>query len=305
MAVLIWIVYDNSGSSSDTTITRGGFEFSDSAPGIEIFKELQRGCFGKDCIPSIDEPVFESVEKADEWLQDEDIVFVLRGENSTKGYPQAIMNLHEIVNDEFEGNPVAATFCPLCGSALAFERNIDGRVLEFGVSGFLHNSDLIMYDRQTESLWQQITGEALVGEFTGQKLEKLSFSGLQWESVKSKYPDAQILSRESGNRNYDYYPYGDYEVSQDVSFPVEGGVDTTIHPKDVVYGVEMDDVSKAYRLVDIESEGTIEDIIGRTKVTLSYNDGDVLVKDEDGYDLTPVRVFWFAWKAFHPETELY
>lgn len=312
-AVLVTVVVlvINSGGGVDVDnakknrLSRGGFDFDETDPGFETFQELEKGCFGKDCIPSIDDPVFESVETADEWLSSTDIVFALRGKSSVKGYPQAILNLHEIVNDEFEGEPVATTFCPLCGSALAFKREVNGRVLEFGVSGFLHNSDLVMYDRQTLTLWEQITGEAVVGELTGTQLERLSFSGLEWQDFKEEFPNAQVLSRESGNRNYNYYPYGDYEQNQRVGFPVEGGVDSTIHPKEVVYGIELEDVYKAYKLEDIKNEGKIADEVNNMEITVDYNNGDIQVVDNQGRNLIPTRAFWFAWKAFHPQTELY
>ncbi len=125
--------------------------------------DLLQGCFGgKDCIPSIDKPQFESAQSAS-WLRDSDVVFAIDYMGAQRAYPQRIMNWHEIVNDTIAGDPIVVTFCPLCGSALAFERKVDGVITEFGVSGKLHNSDLVMYDRYEGNLWQQITGEGIVG----------------------------------------------------------------------------------------------------------------------------------------------
>ena len=159
---------------------RDGFSFDEDTPGYDVYLDLIQGCPTKDCIPSIDEPEFESTESATEWMFDDNLIFVLNYKGEVRGYPQKILDRHEIVNDVVAGDPVLITFCPLCGSALAFERVLDGETTEFGVSGKLHNTDLVMYDRETESLWQQITGEAIVGERIGDRLTQLPFFGLSW-----------------------------------------------------------------------------------------------------------------------------
>ena len=285
----------------------GGFDFDENTPGYENYTKLLQGCPFKDCIPSIDNPVFESVGAADKWLEANDVVFALDYKGEVRAYPQKILNSHEIVNDVVAGDPLAVTFCPLCGSALAFDRRINGQTLEFGVSGKLHDNDLIMYDRQTESLWQQITGEAIVGELFEKKLKQVPMSGMRWSQFKEEFPQGQVLSRDTGfSRNYDRYPYGNYEQDSSPLFPVEGGVDQTIHPKTVVYGVEVNGKFKAYEQDKIEVQGTIKDKIGGVEVEISYNNGDVTVKNLDtGDEVVATRLFWFAWKAFRPETDLY
>ena len=289
-------------------ITGGaGFDFDESTPGYENYTKLLQGCPFKDCIPSIDDPVFESVSEADGWLNDDDVVFALDYKEESRAYPQKILNHHEIVNDVVAGDRLAITFCPLCGSALAFDSRVDGQTLEFGVSGKLLDNDLIMYDRQTESLWQQITGEAIVGEMFGKRLKQIPLPGMRWSQFKQDFPDGQVLSRDTGySRNYDRSPYGDYEQRKAPLFPVAGGVDDTIHPKTVVYGVEIEKSFKAYPEEKIENEGEIEDQVGGVKVKLVYNNGDVTVERSDtGEEITATRLFWFAWKAFRPETDLY
>ncbi len=285
----------------------GGFDFDENTPGYENYLQLSQGCPFKDCIPSIDDPSFESVSSADSWLESDDVVFALDYKGEARAYAQRIMNWHEIVNDEVAGDPLAITFCPLCGSALAFDRRVDGQVLEFGVSGKLHNNDLVMYDRQTETLWQQITGEAIVGELFGNKLTQVPMSGMRWSQFKEEFPGGQVLSRNTGfSRNYDRYPYGDYEQDASTLFPVSGGVDDTIHPKTVVYGVEIENSYKAYPEDKIKEEGKISDLLGGVELEIDYNGGDVKVTRLDsGEEIPGTRLFWFAWKAFRSETELY
>lgn len=291
------------------TLTGGGdFDFDRNTPGYENFSELVRGCSSRDCIPSIDDPTFESVDLADSWLEETDVVFVLEYKGEVRAYPQRIMNWHEIVNDVISDDPIAVTFCPLCGSALAFDRRLDGQILELGVSGFLHNNDLVMYDRQTSTLWQQITGEAIVGEHFGKNLTQIPMSGMRWIDIKKEFSSAQVLSQDTGfSRDYNSYPYGDYEQSSQVNFPNEGGVDNTIHPKTVVYGVEIDGKFKAYQEERIKNqELRIKDKIAGVDVEVDYNSGDVTVVRLDTNDEIPAtRLFWFAWKTFHPDTELY
>lgn len=285
-----------------------GFAFDENTFGYDTYKNLIQGCSFKDCIPSIDEPEFESVKEADLWLDGGDVVFVLNYKDEVRAYSQRIMNRHEVVNDVVSGDPLVITFCPLCGSALAFERALDGEVYEFGVSGKLHDNDLVMYDRQTESLWQQITGEAIVGELFGKKLKQLSFGVMTWIEAKDKFPDMVSLKRPGAAATYNVYPYGDYEKDASPLFPVEGGVDSTIHPKAVVFGIEVGDNFKAYPEEELEKLGNIElkDRVGSIDIEINYNDGDVEVRRLDtGEEIPATRLFWFAWKAFRPDTELY
>lgn len=290
-----------------STFTDNDFGFDKNTPGYANFAKLAQGCPRKDCIPSIDDPIFESVDAADEWLEEPDTVFVLKTGGEVRAYPQKILNWHEIVNDEIGGNPVAVTFCPLCGSGLAFDRSFEGEILEFGVSGKLHNNDLVMYDRNTNTLWQQITGEALVGKHFGKVLKQISMGTQTWESFKKDNPNAVVLSRETGySRNYNQYPYGSYETDKSVNFPIEGGVDMTLHPKEVVFGIVVGQEAKAYRQKTLESEKNITDTVGGVSVNISYNNGNVSVRStKTGDEISVTRLFWFAWKAFRPETTIY
>jgi len=288
-----------------TVTGSGDFDFNENTPGYDNYIKLSQGCPFKDCIPSIDDPKFELVDKANEWLKDTDVVFVVEYKSKVRAYPQRIMSWHELVNDEIEGEPILISFCPLCGSALAFERMVDGKTLEFGVSGKLHNNDLVIYDRATNSLWQQITTEAIVGEHFGKKLSQISMSGMLWGEFRDEFKKAEVLSRETGHiRDYDRYPYGNYEEDISTFFPVEGGIDSTIHPKEVVYGVLVKDLAKAYQEKDIKSKNKITDEIKGVRIEILYNKGNVKFK-ADGKEIPGTRLFWFAWKAFYPDTDLY
>ncbi|MEE8346014.1 MAG: DUF3179 domain-containing (seleno)protein, partial [Dehalococcoidia bacterium] len=149
----------------------------------------------RDIIPPIDDPKFETVEEGAQWLVDREPVVLLELEGEARAYPLRILTSHEVVNDVVAGRAVVITYCPLCNSAVTFDRELDGQVFRFGVSGLLRNSDLVMWDRQTESLWQQITGEAIVGEKAGTSLDFVPSPIVSWEDFQTQFPDGKVLSR--------------------------------------------------------------------------------------------------------------
>ncbi len=272
--------------------------------------EILQGCFnGQDCIPSIDNPNFESAAIASSWLNDEDRVFAIEYKGEKRAYPQRILNWHEIVNDEIEGDLIMITFCPLCGSAVAFERSVDGIYTEFGVSGKLHNSDLIMYDRYEGNLWQQITGEAIVGPAArrDEVLTRIPITTTTWGEWKTAHPDTVALAiPEEFDRDYNQYPYGTYEENDQLVFGVEN-LDQSLQIKTVVYGIEVEDGTKAYPEELIKQEQKISDKIGNTEIEIHYYEsGEITFTNvTTGEEVIPLRLFWFAWAAFNPDTELY
>ncbi|CAN5626092.1 DUF3179 domain-containing protein [soil metagenome] len=184
-------------------------DFSKHAVPLE---EIVSGGPPRDGIPPIDRPRFESVRAANRWLKERDPVMVVEHGSQVKAYPLAILIWHEIVNDVVGGLPVAVTFCPLCNTALVFDRRLEGRLLDFGTTGRLRHSDLVMYDRQTESWWQQATGEAIVGALTGTRLRFVPQTTLAWRTARDTYPNLQVLSRETGHdRDYGRNPYVGYD----------------------------------------------------------------------------------------------
>jgi len=266
----------------------------------------------KDGIPSIDEPKFESVSEASKWMRDSDTVFGIVHKGEARAYPQRILVWHEIVNDKIGGDPILISYCPLCLTAIAFERKIDGSELEFGVSGKLYNSNLVMYSRTnskftTESLWTQAGGEAIVGDLTGKKLKKVILDVVKWKDWLAKHPDTKVLSRETGfARDYDSDPYGDYYTRKGLIAPIENE-DDRLFEKAIVFGIEIGDKTKAYPEEELKKNPNFTDEFAGKKLQITRgSDGSVRIKNlTDGGEIIPSIGFWFSWAAFNPNTELY
>ena len=261
----------------------------------------------KDGIPSIDNPKFVSADEANKFLNDNELVLGINLNGDKKAYPFQILVWHEIVNDVVGNKPVAITYCPLCGTGIAYERTIDNEPVEFGVSGLLYNSDLVMYDRKTDTLWDQINGRAIVGELTGTRLKQVPIDTVTWADWKKIHPTTKVLSRDTGFiRSYGKQPYGDYDTSTSIYFPVENE-DLRLHPKEIIFGIEIDGKYKAYKEADLKELVKIEDNFNGINLVVERNDaGIVTIKNKDtNENIVPVRSFWFAWFAFHPDTELY
>jgi len=204
--------------------------------------EFTSGGPGRDGIPPIDKPKFVSQESADEWLADNEPVLVVELGGQARAYPIQILMWHEVVNDELAGRPIAVTFCPLCNSSLVFDRRLDGRELTFGTTGNLRNSDLVMWDRQTESWWQQLTGEAVVGELTDKRLRALASQTLSFKDFRESLPSGDVLSRDTGfERNYGDNPYEGYDTPDQQPFLFEGETDERLAAKERVAAVFIGD----------------------------------------------------------------
>jgi hypothetical protein len=269
--------------------------------------DLSGGGPPKDGIPSIDDPKYVSVEDADEWIQDNELVLGMIYKGVKRVYPLQVLVWHEIVNDWIAGDPVLITYCPLCGSGIAFERILDGEPVEFGTSGKLYNSNLVMYDRRTDTYWSQIDGLAIIGELTGTELAELSIDTVSWRDWKREHPGSEVLSRNTSyDKPYGVDPYGGYYEDSFIWFPVENS-DDRIHPKTIVFGVEVNGTFKAYREEDVRSEGRIDDVLSGVRIRLEMDRaGAVKVTNLDtGEEIVKERGFWFAWYAFHPYTGLY
>lgn len=298
----------------------------------------------KDGIPSIDNPKFAPVSES-QFVPDTTFVIGLDINGEKRAYPLFIMVWHEIVNDSIGGVPVAVTYCPLCFTNQVFERVIDGKEVEFGTSGKLYNSNLVMYDRLTDSYWSQALGVAITGELTGYELKRIPFDVISWADWKTLHPDTLVLTTETGHiRSYGVDPYGDYYTDPRILFPVEHE-DDRMHPKELILGFHESDVYKAYKQDDVESAIVINDIFNNKPMMLvslfsgdsrafdrTVNDKvltfdfvdnviiDLESKSKWNYDgvatsgsmegIQLVRLpfnpgFWFQWVAFHPDTEVY
>lgn len=276
----------------------------DGTPFIVNPNLLRAGGPPKDGIPSIDTPQFVSVQEANEWMSDDELVLVLQYQGIKRVYPLHILVWHELVNDVVAGDALLITWCPLCGSAIAFDRTVNGEVLEFGVSGKLFNSNLVMYDRNTDTYWSQIDGIAIIGELTSTQLENIPVDVVEWSGWRDAHPDSEVLSRDTGHsRRYGNDPYGGYYVDSRLIFPVEN-TDDRLHPKDVVFGIEVDGVFAAFREDALKREGVVEGEVNGVLVRAIRDDiGIVDITREDTREvLGRERDFWFAWLAFHPET---
>ena len=256
---------------------------------------------------------FVSVKEANNWIEDNELVLVLTYQGVTRVYPLQIMVWHEIANDNIAGDPIIVTYCPLCGSGIAYkgEVKIDDEFVEteFGTSGKLYNSNLVMYDALTDTYWTQIDGLGIVGELTGQKLIAISVDTVVWRDWKNSgnAKNAEVLSQETGiSRNYGRDPYGSYYEDSFLIFPVENS-DNRIHAKTVVFGIEVNGQYKAYQEDDLIELREIEDEIAGVKIKVARdNFGIIKITNLDtGEEIVKERDFWFAWYAFHPNTDLW
>ena len=285
------------------------------------FGEIQSGGPPKDGIPAIDAPQFVSVNGAG-FLRDREPVIALEVEGEVRAYPIQILMWHEIVNDEVAGMPVSVTFCPLCNSAIVFDRRVDGRVLDFGTTGNLRNSDLVMYDRQTESWWQQFSGEAIVGELTCRRLEQLAARIVSWGEFRREHPDANVLSRQTGyQRAYGENPYVGYDdAATPPFFAAANAGDDRLPPKERVVYLEDSDEAVAVpfstlrkrREVTVEFGGRrlvvhwapgVASALGDSTIAQGDDIGSARVL-ENGRDVTFHEPFWFAVAAFRPDTRI-
>jgi len=298
----------------------------------------------KDGIPSIDNPVFTNVQGS-YFMSDSDTVVGVEINGEVKAYPIFILVWHEIVNDNLGRTPIAVTYCPLCYTNQVFERVIDGQEVEFGTSGKLYNSNLLMYDRLTESYWSQALGIAVKGELSGYKLNLIPFDVITWGDWKTLHPNTLVMTTDTGYiRSYSTDPYGNYYTEPRIFFPVEHS-DDRMHPKEIIIGFNQNNIYKAYKQNDIELNIIINDSIGETPVMLislysensrafertingvvldfEYMDGKIFdsqTNSEWNYDglsisgeyegkqleRMPIEPgFWFEWFAFHPQTLVY
>ncbi|MFQ5554269.1 MAG: DUF3179 domain-containing (seleno)protein [Acidimicrobiia bacterium] len=224
----------------------------------------------RDIIPPLDDPEFESVTAAAGWLDPREPGVLFEVGDDARFYPLRILTWHEIVNGNIGGEPAVVTFCPLCNTAVVFDPLVDGEVLRFGVSGLLRFSDLVMWDSSTNSLWQQITGEGIVGELAGTQLSLLPSSVVRWEDFQNGFPDGLVLSRQTGfQRNYGANPYVGYSSSTR-PFLFDGELDDRFAALERVVGVTVDGLDKAFPFSEISGPGAVNDLVGDTPIAVLW-----------------------------------
>ena len=261
---------------------------------IVEWSEVMSGGPPKDGIPPIDSPTFEQVSTASERLSERDPVIVFEHEGDARAYPLSILIWHEIVNDEVGGKPVSITFCPLCNASIVFDREFDGQILDFGTTGMLRNSDLIMYDRQTETWWQQFTGGGIVGEYAGRQLTFLASQVLSFADFAEEYPEGKVLAIPTEfQRNYGRNPYVGYDGSQPFLF--RGTIDERLEAIVRVVGLEQDGEAMAYAFADVAASGVVNDQFADTEIVIFHKAGTASALDtssiSEGKDVGSVGVF--------------
>ena len=281
-----------------------GFDVNNATIPLEDIKD---GGPPKDGIPAIDHPKFNAALKSN--LQNNSRVLGVFYNGIAKAFPVSILNYHEIVNDSFDDDPVVITYCPLCGSGIAFDARIRGEAKTFGVSGLLYNSDVLLYDRQTESLWSQLMSKSVSGPMVGEELSMISTENTSWEKWSEKHPNSMVLSFDTGYvRDYNRNPYPNYDSSSAVLFPISDS-NALFHPKEKVLGLELNGKFKAYPFSELKKadESVIYDMFQGQSLKIVFDSehrsGEIL--DKTGKPVPSITNFWFAWYTFHPDTEVY
>lgn len=281
-------------------------------------KNVASGGPPKDGIPAVEKPKYTSAAEADKWLVPEDIVFGIDYEGVVAAYPQRILVWHEIANETIGSKKISVTYCPLTGTAIGYKGNLPTEnASTFGVSGKLVNSNLIMYDRSTDSWWPQILGKAITGSLRGAKLDEFPVVWTTWEKWKQKHPNTEVLSQKTGFfRNYGKSgdPYGSY-IAKDKGYYASDQLlfrpivqDRQLPPKTVVVGVRDNAGNAAAILKDrLRKERRMEVKLGERTVVLTYDPAldfySAGIKGTSEW-INAFDAMWFAWKAFYPDTQL-
>lgn len=281
-----------------------GFDLSDARVPVD---EILPGGPHRDGIPAIDRPRFMDAATADKMLGPEDEVIGLVHNDEIKAYPVAILNWHEVVNDRVGDQAIAVTYCPLCATATILVAESQGKRLDFGVSGLLYNSNVLLYDRQTESLWSQVLAEAVTGPMKGRVLQTLPLTLTSWQDWRQAHPETLVLSADTGHlRDYGRDPYREYARRNQLMFPVREQ-SKALPLKEMVTGLIIDGEAKAYPHTALQKhQGPLYDVLGGKAIRILVgSEGQPRFFEESGAELAGQPGYWFAWYAFHPNTEIW
>lgn len=263
-------------------------------------EEILKGGPAKDGIPALTNPKFIASSEEGKLNKKDDGILLQNGGES-KFYPYTILVWHEIVNDLIGGVPVTITFCPLCGSAIVFESTLNDTVYEFGVSGRLWQSNMLMYDRTTESLWSQIEGRSVVGDLLGSELKIFPSQLVSYEEALAIAPSLEVLSEDTGfQRNYGVFPYGDYEKTEQLYFPINNP-DKKLPGKDLMVASTVKGEAVVFHRARLLSQkvATLDTASGVITAKVSENN-EIILTDASGQEYPSYITMWFSW-ANHNE----
>lgn len=297
-------------AAADPELWRSEWPNTDFTRSAVDFSEILSGGPPRDGIPALDDPAFIAAASETRLDPAEPVIAVELGDAPPRAYPLRYLTWHEIVNDTVAGIPIAVTFCPLCNSAITFDRRVDGVVLSFGVTGKLRHSDMVMYDRETESWWQQAIGQGIVGAHMGTELDVLPTWMESWQSFLDRNPDGLVMDEPDHRRPYGQNPYVGYDSSR-WPFLYSG----EMPPHDIPPLVRVVRVGdRAWPLTRLAAEGEIAEaglVISWSEGQASALDtrdigqgrdvGNIRVRDGQGRDVAHDLMFAFAFHAFWPE----
>lgn len=296
--------------SEETTVSEKiRLPLSGSAPEVNVphtipIEEIRRGCFRQDCIPSVDAPEFLPGTELVDVLNPDSIGIALSYKGEHRFYPFPMLETHELVNDVVAGDPVLISYCPLCGTGIVFDRTLDGQAVEFGVSGMLWQSNLLMYNRADElenrNLWSQVLGQAVVGERAGEKLTIIPSDIIRFSDWMSTFPNELVLTTGTPRDPYN----GEYFRVASSFAPRFDETVAALPPDSYVYGVLLEETPIAIPR-DVIAVGqrtyvvdSLELIVNRTE------EGNVQIYDQDRVQLPDVEGFWFSWQSAYPDTRV-
>ena len=279
-----------------------GFDLEDS---LVLPQKIVRGT-ARDGVRSVDTPQLASLEESKRWVAPSDLVLGIRVDDDARAYPEHLLDFHQVVNDEVQGVPIAVFWDPIAGLPMAFERKLGERTLTFGVAGLVYQSHCLVYDRETGSLWLPQQGRAIAGPLAGKRLVRIALRKEPLGAWAARYPETRVLERPLPRRiDYRYSPFSAHWASKTVPFPVDHE-DSNYHPKDLVLGVEYPGGAKAYPgSLLTEAGGKVVDDIDGQPVRVAYDSETASFQWQMPADWIPYESYWFAWKALHPDTQVW
>lgn len=267
-------------------------------------EEIRAGGPPRDGIPALDAPDHGPPERAD-WPDDVTVIGVVRN-GEARAYPVPILDWHELVNDTLGSEPILVSYCPLCGTGMVFDRRVSGEVKHYGVSGLLYRSDMLLYDRESESLWSQIAATAVTGPAQGQRLELVRSRMMSLRQWRSLQPGTTVLTRETGHRrDYSRGPYGNYGTSRRLFFGTD--YDPRYHPKTPTLGLRVPGgPERAYPASElVRAGGSADEQFAGHPVRVAYDADTQVFEVTAPAAVEVIEGYWFAWSAFHPDTTVF